>query len=237
MTYIPQELSRELPTTTVLERIRYLMYLTHCTQGQFAEKLGMNPGNFSKILTGKTPVSASLINRIVADLGVSKSWLSEGVDVPFAKPMHARELVINEPLEPDAQVAGTPVYDVDVTAGSQPLAQVLGRVNPSGFVNLPGVGRDSIIVQVKGDSMKPTIRNGGYVEIHQVRDTRTIFWGQIYVVQLDDYRMVKFLRRHHDPDRVILHSDNPDYDDMDILRREIRQLFLVDTVINIDLRC
>ncbi|MDE6377590.1 MAG: S24 family peptidase [Duncaniella sp.] len=65
---------------------------------------------------------------------------------------------------------------------------------------------------------------------------RNIFWGQIYVVQLEDYRMVKFVRRHKDPDKVILHSENPDYDDMDVDRRDILGMYLVEVILNCQIR-
>lgn len=219
--------------TTVVERIRYLMYQRHMNQSRLAEQLGMNSGNLSRILNGKLPLSEGLINRVVADMGVSKRWLRDGVGLPYDKELHAREL----PLPPAATRAGTPVYELEVTAGRVPLAQALAQEGPVGYVSLPGVGGEGCIVRVAGDSMVPTIRNGSFVQIHQVQDLGIIFWGQIYVVQLDDYRMVKFLRRHQDPAKVVLHSDNPHYDDMEISRSDIRQLYVVDAIFNVDVRC
>lgn len=59
----------------------------------------------------------------------------------------------------------------------------------------------------------------------------------MYVIVLDDYRMVKFVRRNADNTKVTLHSDNPAYDDMEVNRDDIRRLYLVEAVINCDLRC
>lgn len=47
--------------------------------------------------------------------------------------------------------------------------------------------------------------------------------------------MVKYLRRHADPGMVILHSDNPDYDDMDVLRSDIRSLHVVEAILNYEI--
>ena len=71
--------------------------------------------------------------------------------------------------------------------------------------------------------------------IRPIRDMRNIFWGQIYVVELPEFRMVKYLRRHADPGMVILHSDNPDYDDMDVLRSDIRSLHVVEAILNYEI--
>ena len=61
-----------------IERIKTLMENFGVTQSEFAKRISIDASNFSKQLTGKLPVSDSLINRIVADLGVSKEWLCTG---------------------------------------------------------------------------------------------------------------------------------------------------------------
>ena len=59
---------------------------------------------------------------------------------------------------------------------------------------------------------------------------------QDYVVLLDDYRLVKYVRRHTDPNMVILRSANTAYDDMEIFRNEIRDLMFVQTILHLDTR-
>ena len=92
------------------------------------------------------------------------------------------------------------------------------------------------MVRVSGDSMSPVIHNGDYVALRELSNIEQIFWGQIYVVLLDDYRLIKFLRRHPDPAKVILRSANPDYDDMEISRTDIRELMLVQHILHLDTR-
>ena len=53
---------------------------------------------------------------------------------------------------------------------------------------------------------------------------------------LDDYRLLKFVRRHPDPQMVILRSANPDYDDMEIARADIRELMLVQHILHLESR-
>ena len=132
---------------------------------------------------------------------------------------------------------GTPVYDIDVTAGYQPQARMFTDDQIIGFVDLPDMTSTNCrIVRVSGDSMSPVIRSGDYIAVRELSNLRQIFWGQIYVVILDDYRLVKYVRRHDDPSMVILRSENRRYDDMEIDRADIRDLMFVQNIIHVDTR-
>ncbi len=234
---MPDTTSR--PTSTIIDRIRYLIDLKRITQTEFARSIGVYPTNISKVLTGKLAVSDGMLNRIVVNMGVSKAWLRDGDGVPFEKADSTRQMCGKDVYASSAGVCGgIPVYDIDVTAGCRELSSMFTDDNIIGRVNLPiGPMEGSAIVRVSGDSMVPTIANGGFVYIRPVSLTAPIFWGQIYVVVLDDYRMVKYVRRdHNDPSRIILHSDNPDYDDMEIAFADVRQLYLVEVILNCSLR-
>lgn len=227
-----------LSSPEIIARLRLLIEQSRLSQAQFARRIGIDPANLSKHLSGRLPVTEGLINRVVADLGVSKKWLRDGIDVPYPKPVHAVDMTPGQCGSiMRSERSGVPVYDIDVTAGFGNLSQVFTEDKIMGFVDLPDfIDSRCRIVRVTGDSMEPTISNGGFVALREV-GSRTIFWGQIYVVVLDDYRMVKVIRRHTDPSKVILHSFNPAYDDMEIDRDEIRGCYLVEAILNCSIRC
>ena len=200
---------------------------------EFAQKIDIDTSNLSKYLNGKLPISQALINRIVVNLGVSKQWLEDGTDLPFAKQLTTPSVAV----VPAAAVGqGTPVYDIDVTAGSMPRSLMFTDDQIVGWIDLPGMDKNCRIVKVSGDSMKPVICNGDYVAIRELTSLQHIFWGQIYVVLLDDYRLIKYVRRNDDPQLVTLRSANKDYDDMDIPRRDIRDMMLVQQILHLDTR-
>lgn len=207
---------------TVTDRIRYLIRLLRLNQASFAARVGVDPAVVSRVLKGRTAPNESFINRIVVDLGVSKQWLVSGSDVPFPRSSTPR------------MSDGAPVYNIDVTAGTTPLARMFTDERIVGRVYLPGLNPDLPIVRVSGDSMQPRLSPGCYISIRPVRPDATISWGQIYVVVLADFRVVKYVRRHPDPAKVILHSENPRYDDIEVLRSDIEGLYLVENVINHD---
>ena len=216
----------------VIGRLRHIMSLRHLSQRGLAKMLKLDPSNLSKVMTGKLPFTEGLVNRIVADLGVSKPWLKSGVGLPFEKESMARDITLHGGPGLMMTGAGVPVYDIDVTAGCGNLERIFSETRPVGMMNIPELPADTHVVKVRGDSMSPRITNGGYVAIRHIRDPRNIFWGQMYVVQLEEYRMVKYVRRHTDPSMVILHSDNPAYDDMDVARADICALYIVEAVLN-----
>ena len=223
---------------TILDRIKYIMNTSRLNQSAFARRLGVDSPYISKIMSGRLAVSEGFINRIVIDMGVSKQWLKYGTDVPFPKPSHATAIEAHvEPVVTTPARNGIPVYDIDVTAGCTELTRLLTMDRIMGYVDMPQVNPECLIVRVSGDSMKPSIHDGSFIAIRPVSATGIIFWGQIYVVVTDSYRMVKYLRRHTNPDYVVLHSDNPEYDDIDLPRSDIQGLYLVETVINYSRRC
>ena len=211
----------------IINRLRELIGRNGISQAEFARRIGMDPSNLSKHLNGHLPVSESLLNRVVVEMGVSKEWLKG-----------------SSPADPDRSIArmqdvalsGTPVYDIDVTAGFAELSRMFTNDRVVGYINLPQISPDCAVVRVSGDSMQPLVNNESLVAISREDSRGNIFWGQMYVVVLDDYRMVKFVRRHEDDDKVVLRSAYPDYDDMVVDRKSIRSMYLVETVVNISRR-
>ena len=217
----------------IIDRIKYLMKEMGLKQVQFAERIGVDTSNLSKYLNAHMPLSESFLNRLVVNLGVSKEWLLDGTDLPFGK----TPVRVDGEVMASANGGGTPVYDVDVTAGvASGRNELFASENIVGWVNLPNMSPNCRIVRVSGDSMAPVINDGDFVAVREVSNPNQIYWGQIYVVQLDDFRLVKYLRRHGDPNMVVLRSENPNYDDMDVRRSDIHEMLLVQHVLHLNTR-
>lgn len=224
-----------------VERIKQLMNSMGLKQAAFAERIGIDASNFSKHLNGKLPLSDNLLNKIVVELGASKEWLLTGEGDMWQSRSNTGVLpTVTIPAEGLVTMGSLPqgarVYDLDVTAGGMARERMFAEEQVIGTINMPAIHPDCCVVRVSGDSMSPVIGNGDLIAIREVRNTNLIFWGQIYVVLLDDYRMVKYIRRHPDASQVILRSENSNYDDIEIPKSEIRDLFLVENIIRIDSR-
>lgn len=209
----------------VVDRIKYLINLKRYNQSSFGKAINVDSATVSRILSRRKAPSESFINRIVVDLGVSKRWLTEGTDVPFPKGGDGHSSEKN---------LGAPVYNIDVTAGTTPLSRMFTDERIIGRVCLPGLNPELPIVRVSGNSMVPKLNPGCFISIRPISLDAPISWGQIYVVVLPDYRLVKYVRRNADPELITLHSANPDYDDIEVRRSDIEGLYLVENVINHD---
>ena len=230
---------QQMSSDAGINRIKQLMNSMGLKQAAFAERIGVDASNFSKHLNGKLPLSENLYNKIVVAVGASKEWLVSGEGEMWKSHTSASQLpTVTVPSEviSSAVVDGAKVYDLDVTAGGMTRDRMFADEQIIGTINMPAIHPDCCVVRVSGDSMSPVIGNGDLIAIREVRNPNLIFWGQIYVVLLDDYRMVKYVRRHQDPSMVILRSENSNYDDIEIPKSEIRDLFLVENIIRIDCR-
>ncbi len=229
-----EEINLPEESATILDRLKYLVKISHKTQAQFARLINIDPSSMSKILADKMPITEQFVNRVVVNLNVSKAWFASGTGVPFGKnePHNAPNLgdttvtVCHKP-------AGAPVYDIDATAGVTPLSRQFTAENIMGYIDMPQLDSKNPIIRVSGDSMEPRVANGAFISIRPINDPSVIMWGSIYLVQLEDYRMVKIIKPcHDDPDKVILHSENPAYDDIVVKRDAILKLFFVEAVLN-----
>lgn len=221
-----------------IARIKLLINNLGLSQSAFAERIGIDASNFSKHLNGKLPLSDNLFNKIVVAVGASKKWLLTGEGSMWNCAENCEKsipTVTIDTIQPNT-ADGAKIYDIDVTAGNIARERMFTDEQIIGSINIPTVHPDCCIVKVSGDSMTPVIGNGDLIAIREIHNKSLIFWGHIYVVLLDDYRMVKYIRRHPDPSQVILRSENPKYDDIEVAKSDIRDLFLVENIIRIDNR-
>lgn len=218
---------------TTLQRLRYLQQLSRRNQAGFAKLLGVEASTMSRVLSGRQPITDAFINKVVVNVGVSKEWLSTGAGVPFPKseadkPQQQSERTVEISNAPK----GAAVYDIDATAGCMPLARSFTSDRVIGYLDLPYLNPQYPVVRVSGDSMSPRIPHGSLISIRQV-SMNPIIWGAIYLVELEDYRLVKYVRRHPEsPEKILLHSENPAFEDMEVSKDHIIKMFLVESVIN-----
>jgi phage repressor protein C with HTH and peptisase S24 domain len=90
-----------------------------------------------------------------------------------------------------------------------------------------GSANNMVAMEVFGQSMEPVIKEGDTVLIDQSQ--KNILAGAIYAVGVDDTILVKRLEKH--PDKLVLCSDNKDYEPIYLEREDTDKVRIIGKVI------
>jgi len=142
------------------------------------------------------------------------------------------ETIIKEDLIPKNQNTniGTPIYDIDFMAGSVSVFQD-GMVELIGHLDIPELKGSEKVIRAKGDSMLGVIDDRDFIGIRKINDFSFFNYGSPYAIVTSDYRLLKFIRKSENPDNIILRSSNPEYDDIELPKSKILELYIITAVL------
>lgn len=196
------------------------------------EICGISQSYLSELETGKKELTEELYNTIIQKLGKDKV-------LPFTE-AYCDNIAKKSPLISlsdikEGDYSGTLVYDIDATCGTNQRDMFFAQDNIIGSVNLPGINKNSQIIRANGDSMEPRIFDGNMVVIREIHSWDDLFYGQMYLILLDEYCMIKYIRRYESDEEnyIILRSENSKYDDIKLHKNKIRKLFIVENILAI----
>lgn len=201
----------------------------------FAEYIGISQQVLERIFrkdkrSGKYPsVSDGIKEALKSKFNLNDIWFVDNSSNAVEVPLEEKSTYYTEPHN------GTPVYDIDATCGTESRDMDFTDEHIVGYVDLPGVNKNACIIRANGDSMEPRIFDGNMVVIREIKNWEDVFYGQIYLILLDEYRMIKYIRRY-EPDEgnyIILRSENPKYDDIKLHKSKIRKLFIVENILSV----
>lgn len=129
-----------------------------------------------------------------------------------------------------------PLYDSIAVGGKELVAEDNGVSEPSEYV-YPGSWFSDAVAAVKvyGDSMWPKYPNGCVVACREVKDRDLILWGQVYVIETSEFRVIKKVQKGESKELIRADSENSVknnlgreiHESMEIPMKKIRRLFLV----------
>ena len=209
------------------------------TQQDVADIMGIKKENISRAFNGNdkylTPSFITRFNNAFGNI-FNADWIikEEGEMIKEAETIKQNSFISAGDIQ-EGNYFGTLVYDIDGTCGPENRDIDFTKDNIIGSVNLPGINKSSYIIRANGDSMEPRIYDGNMVVIREIQNWEDIFYGQMYLILLDEYRMIKYIRRY-EPDEenyIILRSENPQYDDIKLHKRKIRKMFIVENILSV----
>lgn len=212
-----------------------IVFHTNGNISMFAEYIGVSQQVLERIFrkdkrSGKYPrVSDGIKEALKGKFNLSDVWFVDGDSNAVEIPVEEKGSFYTETTN------GTPVYDIDATCGTESRNIEFTDEHVIGYIDLPGVNKNAYIIRANGDSMEPRIFDGNMVAIREIKSWEDVFYGQIYLILLDEYRMIKYIRKY-EPDEenyIILRSENPAYDDIKLHKSKIRKLFIVENILSI----
>lgn len=217
----------------IIDRIRQYLDFKGISDYRFEKELSLSKGYINK---AKNPTSDVLMKICGIYTDMSPEWLVTGKGEMIKNAEREQKTIeISESAISETKRKGALIYDIDATCGLSGRDIEFTDEKVIGSIDAPEINPDSKIIFATGDSMLPLIASGDRVVIRKIESWDYFNYGQVYLIITNEYRLIKRVRRHpKDSDNLILlRSENPNYDDIDLPKREIIHLFIVENILSI----
>lgn len=217
----------------IIDRIRQYLDFKGISDYRFEKELSLSKGYINK---AKNPTSDVLMKICGIYTDISPEWLVTGKGEMIKNAEREQKIIeISESAISETKRKGALIYDIDATCGLSGRDIEFTDEKVIGSIDAPEINPDSKIIFATGDSMLPLIASGDRVVIRKIESWDYFNYGQVYLIITNEYRLIKRVRRHPDDpsNLILLRSENPDYDDIDLPKREIIHLFIVENILSI----
>lgn len=207
------------------KRLNAFIELKGMNVREFERRCGLSNGSASKIAESSRKSTYDRISNAFPELNID--WLLTG------KGEMLLEQDTNEEAQPKViqhpnSVKGNIRYweDVAATGGSLEFLE-----NPdehkTRWLHLPHFSDCTDAVNIYGESMFPLYKNGEII-ILKAWNESFIDYGNVYlIITKNGHRMVKYLHKSPNENKVICQSENSKFDSFEIDKSDILRLFLV----------
>ena len=217
-------------------RERLLDYIAYkgIDKATLERKSGLSNDAVNKMGDNTRTSTLDKISNAYPDINIA--WLKTGVgEMIQNQERNEKTISVNQTTVSTSKRNGALIYDIDATCGLSGRDIEFTDEKVIGSIDAPEINPDSKIIFATGDSMQPLIASGDRVVIRKIESWDFFNYGQVYLIITNEYRLIKRVRRHpKDADNLILlRSENPNYDDIDLPKREIIHLFIVENILSI----
>ena len=202
---------------------------------QFANSIRADPSYLSKVKRGHRSLSKTYLEAIENKCKVRRQWLlfgegdifQNGQNVPYNigegpkrgveeqettykhHPKNQGKLLkLRLPLKKRGKP--TPVSNDKATPGMVVLINEEPELILE-YIDVPFIGWVDGVVEVVGESMHPTFKNGDRIAIKRLDNRSLLNWGEYYyIVDTNWQGVVKRILEGNNGDHIVLQSDNPD---------------------------
>jgi phage repressor protein C with HTH and peptisase S24 domain len=171
------------------------------SQAELAKELGINRSGITHA-RNKNSIPEKWIVKLYRSFKFNPEWIETGVGPTFLNTESSNDVAYKQIPKVVARLsAGTGSFECGDEVSEYLSFQ-------SSWLSRKGSAASMVAMEVFGNSMEPVLREGDTVLIDQSQ--KDIMAGAIYAVGVEDTILVKRLEKH--PDKLVLNSDNTDFD-------------------------
>lgn len=205
------------------QRIKELIENKGLNKAEFARKIGMSPQSLNGLFKRQSIETKNLV-KIAETLQCPVADFFPD-DAHAQLPQNKTEFL---PIFMNNEKEGViPILNKKAAAGFPSHVNDVDYLQDLPYISHPHfTDAQYLCIQVRGDSMVPTLQESDYVIARLIDDPLQIRDGQIYVVVLEDGVLIKRVEAAANGlDSYTLLSDNPDYEPSTYPAEEIKQFW------------
>lgn len=208
--------------SSILDRIKSISDKQGVTVTNIEQKIGASKGVLSRALAKNTDIQSKWLLKIVENYPrINPTWLLTG-DGPMLKDD------IPAASSVSGSGGGVPLVGVEAVAGLGSATFSISEDDILDRYQGPDFKQVDFMLRLNGDSMAPTYNGGDVVGCLDIKDSRFIQWGRVYLLATRHQGLlVKRIRRGSSDASLNCVSDNAAYDPFEIDRTEITGMALV----------
>ncbi|MDR1652258.1 MAG: helix-turn-helix domain-containing protein [Prevotellaceae bacterium] len=218
------------------QRIKQIKTENRLTNKLFSERVGLSEDTIKSLFSKDTNPSTETLIKIYSAFPLySLEWILTGNE-------NTGIVGNNASIASERVCAGrqdewdfVSLYDVSAAAGYGTFDEMISGEKIIGRYYIPDFKNVDWMIYVTGSSMYPKYSSGDIIACREIKESRFIQWGKVYVVATREQGLlVKRLKASENKDCIKAVPDNPDYDAFDIPKDEILGIALVIGVIRLE---
>jgi phage repressor protein C with HTH and peptisase S24 domain len=207
-------------TSTIFESVLHRIFEATGinSQTELAQALGINRSAITQARK-KNAIPAKWMLKLYRGFGLNPDWVETGVGQTFSKSSNDG-IFKNVPKVKARLSAGSGSFEV----GSEIEGYYAFRKD---WLSTKGNMNKMVLMDIFGNSMEPELKDGDTILLDESQ--KDVLAGAVYAVGVDDTIMVKRLEKH--PNKLVLISDNRDYDPIFLRESDINSIRIIGKVI------
>lgn len=192
-----------------------------------ADKIGYTESSLSQITNGKVELSFRFIKNLAKiDSRINIEWIETGKGLM----LFTKESKVSFDISKNI---GIPLIPAHAIAGAFSGGLDVLEYECERFV-IPAFKGADFLISVKGSSMEPKYSSGDIVACKKLPLDTFFQWNKVYIIDTDQGPLIKKVKKCSESDRVLIVSENPEFEPFELSKSAIYHIALVLGVIRLE---